>query len=166
MEEGKIAGTNIDNHFSKTSDPLIFKAKNGKNVIIEKTDIGKPRSVYETRTKLGKFLRKKNRYENGIDTNKRDKESKCYRVKKDEKANCLVTVDSELNNIIDKNFFYRKLTPLECERLQTLPDNYTCDLSARKKMRLLGNGWTVDVAVHIFSYIFLEKKKKEFREGI
>lgn len=45
---------------------------------------------------------------------------------------------------------YRKLTPIECERLQTLPDNYTEGLSNSQRLRALGNGWTVDMIVHIF----------------
>jgi DNA-cytosine methyltransferase len=44
---------------------------------------------------------------------------------------------------------YRKLTPKECERLQTLPDNYTEGVSNSQRYRALGNGWTVDVIVHI-----------------
>ena len=46
---------------------------------------------------------------------------------------------------------YRKLTPLECERLQTLPDGYTEMLSNTQRYKTLGNGWTVDVIVHIFT---------------
>lgn len=45
----------------------------------------------------------------------------------------------------------RKLTPLECERLQTVPDGYTAMLSNTQRYKTLGNGWTVDVIVHIFS---------------
>ena len=45
---------------------------------------------------------------------------------------------------------YRKLTPLECERLQTLPDNYTASLSNTQRYKSIGNGWTVDVIAHIF----------------
>ena len=44
---------------------------------------------------------------------------------------------------------YRKLTPLECERLQTVPDNYTNHVSNTQRYRMLGNGWTVDVIAHI-----------------
>lgn len=46
-------------------------------------------------------------------------------------------------------FYYRKLTPLECERLQTVPDGYTEGVSNTQRYRMLGNGWTVDVVVHI-----------------
>lgn len=45
---------------------------------------------------------------------------------------------------------YRKLTPLECERLQTVPDNYTAAVSNSQRYKMLGNGWTVDVIAHIF----------------
>jgi len=45
---------------------------------------------------------------------------------------------------------YRKLTPLECERLQTVPDNYTAHVSNTQRYKMLGNGWTVDVIAHIF----------------
>jgi DNA-cytosine methyltransferase len=45
---------------------------------------------------------------------------------------------------------WRKLTPIECERLQTVPDNYTEGVSNTQRYKMLGNGWTVDVIAHIF----------------
>ena len=47
----------------------------------------------------------------------------------------------------------RTLTPLECERLQTLPDNYTAWVDNSQRYKMLGNGWTVDVICHIFRSI-------------
>jgi DNA (cytosine-5)-methyltransferase 3A len=47
----------------------------------------------------------------------------------------------------------RRLTPVECERLQTVKDNYTAVVSDTQRYRMLGNGWTVDVVSHIFSYL-------------
>lgn len=47
----------------------------------------------------------------------------------------------------------RKLTPIEQERLQTLPDNYTDCLSSNQRRKVIGNGWTVDVIAHILSCI-------------
>lgn len=44
----------------------------------------------------------------------------------------------------------RKLTPLEYERLQTLPDDYTDVVSDSRRYTAIGNGWTVDVIAHIF----------------
>jgi len=49
--------------------------------------------------------------------------------------------------------YYRKLTPTECERLQTVPDGYTEGVSNTQRYRMLGNGWTVEVIKHIFSEI-------------
>jgi len=48
---------------------------------------------------------------------------------------------------------YRKLTPIECERLQTVPDNYTSGVSNTQRYKMLGNGWTVDVITHILKNI-------------
>ncbi len=48
---------------------------------------------------------------------------------------------------------YRKLTPIECERLQTVPDNYTNHVSNTQRYKMLGNGWQVDTVAHIFSQI-------------
>jgi DNA (cytosine-5)-methyltransferase 3A len=47
----------------------------------------------------------------------------------------------------------RKLTPIEYERLQTVPDNYTYGVSNTARYTMLGNGWTVDVIAHIFSFL-------------
>ena len=44
---------------------------------------------------------------------------------------------------------YRKLTPTECERLQTLPDNWTDCVSNTQRYKAIGNGWTIDVIAHI-----------------
>ena len=48
---------------------------------------------------------------------------------------------------------YRKLTPLECERLQTIPDGYTEGVSNTQRYKMLGNSWTADVICHIFKGI-------------
>lgn len=49
----------------------------------------------------------------------------------------------------------RRLTPIECERLQTVPDNYTACVSDTQRYRMLGNGWTVDVVAYIFGFMDL-----------
>ncbi len=47
----------------------------------------------------------------------------------------------------------RRITPLECERLQTLPDNYTAGVDKSQRYKMLWNWWTVDVIAHIFKSI-------------
>lgn len=53
----------------------------------------------------------------------------------------------------DGDYTVRKLTPIECERLQTLPDNYTAGISNTQRYKCLGNGWTVEVIAHIFQFM-------------
>lgn len=66
-----------------------------------------------------------------------------------EKSNALTSVLK--TSLVTDLFDIRKLTPIECERLQTLPDNYTSCVSDSQRYKMLGNGWTVDVVAHIFS---------------
>lgn len=54
---------------------------------------------------------------------------------------------------ITTDMAYRKLTPTECERLQTVPDGYTAHVSKTQRYKMLGNGWTVDVIAHILRCI-------------
>lgn len=51
------------------------------------------------------------------------------------------------------DYCIRKLTPLECKRLQTVPDDYIMNVSNTQAYKMLGNGWTVDVIAHIFKNI-------------
>ena len=69
------------------------------------------------------------------------------------KTKTLTTIQKD-NLLIDRNSLqYRKLTPIECERLQTFPDNYTEGISNTQRYKCLGNSWTVDVIAHIFGHI-------------
>ena len=93
--------------------------------------------------------------------------TQCLQVKhNNEKSGCLTTVTKDnvisilppgrymdVYNKFEEGIHYRLLTPVECERLQTLPDGYTSSVSKSQRYKLLGNGWTVDVVAHIFSYI-------------
>ena len=69
--------------------------------------------------------------------------------------------------VVDKpNKTYRKLTPLECERLQTLPDNYTNVpygkrmMSNSQRYKMIGNGWTIDVICHLLKNVNKAPKPK------
>ena len=54
----------------------------------------------------------------------------------------------------------RRLTPTECERLQTVPVGYTDGVSDTQRYRMLGNGWTVNVIAHFF--VFLKGEEKNY----
>lgn len=56
---------------------------------------------------------------------------------------------SAMDLILYNDFSFRRFTPVECERLQTLPDNYTEGVSNTQRYKSIGNGWTVDVIAHI-----------------
>lgn len=76
----------------------------------------------------------------------------------DQKARCLTAggqsgTNAGATTIDIEGAILRRLTPLECERLQTLPDNYTEGVSNTQRYKALGNGWTVDVIAHIFNSI-------------
>lgn len=53
----------------------------------------------------------------------------------------------------------RKLTPIECERLQTMPDNYTSGVSDSQRYKMLGNGWTAEVIIHILNHALKDVDK-------
>ena len=86
----------------------------------------------------------------------------CLEVQDSNKSRCLSTLEKDVvvSNLPKGRYpeaydkllkpMWRKLTPLECERLQTVPDNYTAHVSNTQRYRMLGNGWTVDVIAHIF----------------
>lgn len=101
--------------------------------------------------------------------------TKRIEARQDEKLNCITSVQTDSmvaipsdkpiyqvkNGIItikgksypiklsDGNYTIRKLTPVECERLQTLPDNYTQSVSNTQRYKGLGNGWTAEVIIHV-----------------
>ena len=109
-------------------------------------------SYREVRTEEAKKARRENRQKTGKDhTPFRAKE---LQPRDDGKVG---TVTPSLNNDHkisltkdnDREVYWRKLTPLECERLQTVPDNYTNHVSNTQRYKMLGNGWTIEVIAHI-----------------
>lgn len=79
---------------------------------------------------------------------------KCYSVimNDTDKAICQTArqVSSWGGNLVRVAKGLRFATPVECERLQTVPDNYTAHVSNTQRYKMLGNGWTVDVIAHLF----------------
>ena len=80
--------------------------------------------------------------------------------RKDNKTNCITTVGKDNIVVYEKKerqplngTKYRYLSRNEMERLQTIPINYTSAVSVNQSLKLLGNGWTVDVIAHIFKNI-------------
>jgi len=70
--------------------------------------------------------------------------------REDGKTYCL---DTACGQAVEYKSNIRRLTPIECERLQTMKDNYTNHVSDTQRYKMIGNGWTVEVIKHIFLYI-------------
>ncbi len=90
------------------------------------------------------------------------KTTQCLEVREGEKMHCLTTVKKDsvasilpigrypdVFSKLEEGKHYRYITVTECERLQTLPDNYTMGVSASQRYKMLGNGWTVEVIAHL-----------------
>lgn len=86
------------------------------------------------------------------------KQTPAYEVK-----DGFITIKNKQYPIKLADGFYniRKLTPIECERLQTLPDNYTFGVSNAQRYRGCGNGWTAEVIIHILNGILKDIPRDE-----
>lgn len=139
-------------------EPLEDKKIHLKSILINQ-DLTNPAAIRGRR--INPFTGKRE------DHNKENPHSQCLEVKTDlSKMTCLTTVgkDNVLTHLppgrypyafdnYTKDVDWRYLTPLECERLQTLPENYTKAVSESQRYKALGNCWTVDVVVHILNHI-------------
>lgn len=76
------------------------------------------------------------------------------------RATCLITrmYANYQGTFIQDDKGIRRLTPVECERLQTLPDGYTSSISDKWAYHSLGDCWTVDIIVHILKHRHLVSK--------
>ena len=77
--------------------------------------------------------------------------SKKIEIRNDEKSNAMTSVQGD--SMVMENSVIRKLTPIECERLQSLPDNYTDGISNTQRYKCCGNAFNADVVAHILSFI-------------
>lgn len=89
-----------------------------------------------------------------IECNKTQKSNALTTVQKDTVA-ILIDEPCKIKSFSSGNI--RKLTPLECERLQTISDNYTSWVSNSQRYKLIGNAWTVDVIAHILRSLLYYK---------
>jgi len=105
-------------------------------------------AITERRTAEARAIRAKSIREKGVDFSPRRGKELTFRT--DGKANCLTAGFSMKEHTIFDGFCqYRKLTPVEWERLQTLPDNYTRSVSDHQRYKCLGNGWNVATIEHL-----------------
>ncbi|MCP4320251.1 MAG: DNA cytosine methyltransferase [Alteromonadales bacterium] len=129
-------GTNIEQYIKKSRRQIAFT---------------------ERRTEEAKRIRKEFMQKYGRDFSPR--RAKELVARKDGKMNCLTaTYSLKEHTILDEKVYYRKLTPRECMRLQTIPERHidtllNAGISNTQLYKMTGNGWTVDVIAHILSYL-------------
>jgi site-specific DNA-cytosine methylase len=135
-------GTNMNQYIKKARRQIVFE----------------PTAFTERRTEVAKMIRREYRKKYGRDFSPRREKELAPRT--DGKMNCLTaTYSLKEHTLIDEKLYYRKLTPIECERLQTMPDNYTDAVSNTQRYKMLGNGWTVAVIEHIFKHMQVDMKR-------
>ena len=79
-----------------------------------------------------------------------------FRIRKEEKSVTLMArarEDVYGTGLVQTQSNIRRFTPTECERLRTVPDNYTNFVSDSQRYRMLGNGWTISVISHMLEYL-------------
>ena len=103
-------------------------------------------------TKSGIQLLKETEYTCVASRGRNENNGQEIEPRNDGKTNSLTTVQKDNMVLSKKDFRIRRLTPLECERLQTVPDEYTNLVSNTQRYKMLGNGWTIDVISYILSY--------------
>jgi DNA-cytosine methyltransferase len=84
-------------------------------------------------------------------------------IKDDGKNNTLTTVEKD-NVLVDSEMRWRKLTPIEAERLQTVDDNYTAHVSNSRRYHMLGNGWTIEIICHILKNMVIVEQGGEVED--
>jgi len=89
-----------------------------------------------------------------------NKTTQMLELRKDAKSNAITTVGKD-SLVVEDEVHWRKLTPIECERLQTVPDDYTNHVSNTQRYKMLGNGWTIEVIAHILRNMQLLEEGKE-----
>lgn len=160
IDANYFKGGNVHQYFEKSRRQLVFDrciqvghvgdksrqgtciyATNGKSVTISATggNLGSKTGLYTIAPRGRHIVDGK-----GYDTVQR------LETSYSEKSSCLTTVQKDSLLLDLQNYIVRKLTPLECERLQTVPEGYTKGVSNSQRYKGLGNGWTVDVITHIF----------------
>ena len=131
-----------------------IKAKDGKTPSLTSSSCQENnllvQSYREVRSEEGKKARREAKKKTG-------KDHTPFRAKKlipreDGKVGALTTGLTKDHNIsleTENEMRWRKLTPIEAERLQTVDDNYTAHVSNSRRYHMLGNGWTIEIICHI-----------------
>lgn len=152
-----------------TNIPNVQQPKN-KNIklsdILENVEFNYPTTTKGKRLNKASIVgRRLNEEGHRQDHDKSIPITQCLEVRKEnvDKSNCITTVDKDnvltplpygrYPDVFNKNLPFRYYTTTEYCRLQTLPDDYVDMIPKTAGRKAIGNGWTVDVIAHIFSFL-------------
>lgn len=139
----KIGGKGVDDLIIHNTMPRSSKTGKGGTGPLSRND-GKTYCLDTGQTNAVEILGGDYRYDEGFRWRQNGKSGTlCLGSENGISGQALALIESKI----------RRLTPTECERLQTVKDGYTAYVSDSQRYKMLGNGWTVDVIAHIFSYI-------------
>jgi len=162
LDANYFKGGNLKSYFEKHRRQLVFK--NDTTNLPEKADVLKANYYKSSRANFENDKKKGNKFSatgvpqkpiqvgtadiKGFDIIKRV-------YSPEGKSPTLTTMQGghRQPKVAEDETRWRKLTPLECERLQTVPDNYTEGVSNTQRYKMLGNGWTIEVIKHMFKNI-------------
>lgn len=119
-----------DKSFSIPDENIWFELK----TLLKITDSLFDKAITEFEIRNGKF----------------DMANRIYHIRGKSPTLTTLTGGHQKKIIVDDNNNLTSLTPIHCERLQTLPDDYTFGISDSARYKAIGNGWTIDVIAHIF----------------
>jgi len=157
IDSNYFKGGNLKQYFNKSRRHLVFK-ENPQTIALLDHIGGHKQPKIVSGSLRGRHII------NGKRADGKGKTKQRIELRADKKTNCLSTVqkDTIVCYPVDNKKYYspqeilwRKLTPLECERLQTLPDNYSEGISSTQRYKMIGNGWTVDVITHILNSLIM-----------
>jgi len=157
IDSNYFKGGNLKQYFNKSRRQLVFK-ENPQTIALLDHIGGHKQPKIVSGSLRGRHII------NGKRADGKGKTKQRIELRADKKTNCLSTVqkDTIVCYPVDNKKYYspqeilwRKLTPLECERLQTLPDNYSEGISSTQRYKMIGNGWTVDVITHILNSLIM-----------
>ena len=146
-----------------------IKAKDGKTPSLTSSSWQENnllvKCMTEVRTPEANKIRAEHKKKTGKDWSPRHMR---HLVERDDDKTNTLTANTSKQHIIqiqkDSEMRWRKLTPIEAERLQTVDDNYTAHVSNSRRYHMLGNGWTIEIICHILKNMVIVEQGGEVED--
>ena len=165
LDANYYKGSSVENYIKKSRRQMVFESPKQVGIATDINGYDIIKRVYSengkspTLTTMGGGHREPKVMINKLETKSQTIKSQYYKSSKAnfERVGTFHATGVPLTKDTTQDVYWRKLTPVECSRLQTVPDNYTQGVSNTQRYKMLGNGWTVDVICHILSHLYFFK---------